>query len=411
MALDARRKTLLIMGNDSTFMRIDTRSGRLLSTSLTDSASGNMAIDASRDRVYMPDSDGLVTILDARNGSALHQFWIGRYRGDFLNVGDIVVDPTTGHVAVSYADLSYSNTPSTTDGVTLFDANGHILRTIMLGRFPGQQNTGVPSLVVDSLHHHAVILDPNTGRATTIDVRDGRTLNVVRLGAKTGPNGQALLVPSASAAASDLDERAGRLLIPVQRRFVCRGTGSCIPTGPPGRFYLLDTRTGRVLRRLLPGADSSIVTFDARDRCFLVGVAAFGARMSTLYVIDATTGAALHRIPLGRDTLFPILDPGTGRFYLATIHGTISLLDVRAGRTVASLTVPAAAITDQGNQGSQGYNLLVLDGRVIVLRDTSSSTPPDPLGWLPDRLRRALPWQPPRSRAVPGTASTFDAPR
>lgn len=418
VVLDATGRRLIVLASGDVLF-LDANSGRAVARiALQPSPSGTSVFAGRGNRAYVPVAGPpqSLTVLNTRTGAAMRTFtpapWPNLY--GYLTLSDPAVDERSGRVVLPFTAVTedITATMEMTDGVQILDADGHLLHTAIIGHFsqsqPGQITLPV---VVDARHGRAIVPDTDTGSVTTLDLRNGRILNVVQF---TPPNtSKAGSLPSLSGVWG-LDEQTGRIFIDTTQPSMCSQAG-CVSTGPPGSLYMVDTRTGRLLRRLLPGVEPAGVTVDARAGRVLVS-SAFGVNRSatgtrgnmTLYLLDARTGALLHRLIVSTDTT-PTIDQGTGCVYLVNSRGTIALLDTRSGRIVSALTVKEAAEPDQ--RGAGYANVYVLDGRVIVVRDNGTALSPDPLGWLPSWLRHALPWQPPRSRVVPGSISVFDAPR
>jgi len=335
------------------------------------------------------------------------------------SAGAVDIDRRAGRVYVPYTrSLSVSGTKMMTDRVAVFDSLGHLVRTVILGRFSGQGNSTFP-VVVDALRGRVIAIDSNTGDVSTFDARSGNLVRTLHLATASSIR-PGMIAPAFGSFA--LDRQTGRMFLTVPRRQVCTfprassgvSFGRCIPTGPPGRLYMLDTRTGRILRRLPVGNDPGWITPDEQAGCVLVG-SDLGfpslASLGTLRAFDTLTGALRWQMSLGpRDSSRRVVvDDATGRAYLLGQQGSIAAIDMRTGRASASETVPSLALADAT---SSSVNVTISHGHVVVVRDNGREVPPfDALGWLPDGIRHLLPWQPPRPHPVSGSVRIFDAPR
>jgi hypothetical protein len=301
-----------------------------------------------------------------------------------------------------------------TNGIALLDSAGQRPRTLALGaRRQGQGNPA--TLVLDSAHQRLLVLDGNTGVVSTLDARSGHLIRRVRLWTPGAPGAGGIGAPWGTWGPWALDAPAGRLYITTPQQWGCarRATGPCLPTLRPGDLYLLDTRSGRLLRRLLPGADPGMITLDARAGCVLVTGSAPGSALTTLDILDARTGALRHHLVLALNSM-SLLDAGTRRAYVVEGAG-VAALDVHSGRLSGVLAL------DSGAAGSMGLGATVgavVDGRVIVLHDNvrpsgagDGAAVPAALAWLPDWLRRWLPGQSAHPATAPGSVSIIAAPR
>jgi len=422
---DARRARFIVNGNGAlTF--ISMRTGHVFSTVTSPSFQPSIAADDARDRVYGLDygaagASTSLDIFDARQGALLRQATLDGSPdlAAMDSAGDIAIDGRIGYVYVPYT--SVLSTPSTrvmTDRVAVFDSSGHPIRTVTLGRFSGQGNSTF-SLVVDAARGRVIAVDSNTGDVSTFDERSGRLVRRLHLAAASSIRRTMMAIAFGPFA---LDKQTGHAFLTIPRRQVCTflrassgaSLGRCVPTGPPGQLYMLDTRTGRVLRRLPAGNNPGWIMLDAQAGCVLVrsdrGLPP-SAAAGTLRAFDALTGALRWRMsvgPGGSDRRV-VVDDATGRIYLLNGQGSIAPINMRTGRASVGDMIPALAPADPA---SGGVDVAITHGHVIVVRTNGRSVPPvDPLGWLPDGVRRLLPWQPPRPRPAPGSVSIFDAPR
>ncbi len=423
---DARRARFIVNGNGAlTFVAM--RTGRVSSAVTSPSLQPSIAVDDARDRVYGLDYGNAevstsLDIFDARQGALLRQAPLdgGQDRDATSSAGDVAIDERIGRVYVPYMSvLSVSGTRVMTDYLAVLDSSGHLVRTVTLGRFSGQSSSTF-SVAVDAPRGRAVVVDPNTGDVRTFDARSGglvRTLHLATAAARQ-PN-----VGGPAFGSAVVSGRTGHVFVLVSPPVRCRlsrpsaGSAStllCVPTGPSGQLYMLDTRTGRVLRRLPAGNDPGWIVPDEQASCVLVWSDP-GFRLptaaGTLRAFDARTGALRWQMSLGPggSGRRVVVDDATGRAYLLDGQGSIAPVDMRTGRAAAGETVPALA---PANPASGSVDITITHGHVVVVRTNGRGVPSfDPLGWLPAGVRRLLPWQPPRPRPVPGSVSIFDAPQ
>ena len=425
---DARRARFIVNGNGAlTFIAM--RTGHVSSTVTSPSFQPSIAVDAARDRVYgleygAAEVSTNLDIFDARRGALLRQVTLGGSQdlGAMDSAGDIAIDEQGGRVYVPYTSvLSVSGTRVVTDRVAVFDSLGHPVRTVTLGRFSGQtgQIGNAFPVVVDAPRGRVITVDSNMGDVSTFDERSGRLVRRLHLAAASSIRPTMMAIAFGPFA---LDKQTGRVFLTIPRRQVCTfprassgvSVGRCVPTGPPGRLYMLDTRTGRVLRQLPAGNDPGQIVPDEQAGCVLVwsdGGLPPSAAAGTLRAFDALTGALRWRMsvgPGGSDRRV-VVDDATGRAYLLDGQGSIAPIDMRTGRASSGETAPALAPADPA---SGSVDVAITHGHVVVVRANGRSVPPiDPLGWLPDGIRHLLPWQPPRPHPVLGSVSIFAAPR
>lgn len=419
-AFDARRRHFIVAGTNALAL-VNIRTGGVATVPLPASMFDPLIVDDQRDRFYGVDnstagiSAGL-DIFDARTGALLKRVALGDSQdsGGLDNANTIAADEQIGRLYVPYTSSIYG-TKVMTDRVAVLDTSGRLIGAATLGRFAGQ-GSGALSVAVDSERGRVVVLDPNTGDVTTLDARNGRLVRTLHLTAASVM--QAGLIAFGP---SVLDVHTGRLFLTMPRRQVCTfartagggSSGRCVPTGPPGRLYMLDTGAGRVLRHLAVGADPGWLTLDEKAGCVLAQSYAASpspTASGTLRVFDALTGAPRWQAPLGPQNAgrYAVVDDATGRVYLVDRQGSIALIDARTGRVSASETAPELALAAPQ---SGSVSVTITHGHVVAVRDNGMDVPPsDPLGWLPGQIRHLLPWRPPRPRTVSGSVSIFDAP-
>ncbi len=392
-------------------MRIlDARSGRVLSdTSVTLGGFENyLAVNARARRVFLigfPETAYVpsgrpagnlmttvhLTILDATNGRVVRAFALPTRHIDIGNGGfglhpgpPIVVDERASRVYVSAFDRS---------GVYSVDAaSGRIIRTLTLSSptSPAMPAYRWSSLFVDDRLGRLIVVGGGQGTTTltTIDTARWRTLRSISVGPFAFPS---------------IDTTTRRVV-------VANATASSIA--------LLDAVTGRPLRTL-PGPAISTpfptypIVVDERSGHVLLANPGTGI----IDVIDGMNGRLLHTTPTGPNLTGVALDRGSGRLFATSIgpinrvrqpvgEGRLWVVDARTGAVLRTLPVGVAPF------------VVALDAharRALVL--SSGGAPvaaPDPWGWLPPWLRRALPFLPqhaPAARVAPPSMTVIDTSR
>ena len=297
----------------------------------------------------------------------------------------VVLDPATGHVFV--ADWLAGNVEMRSA------ATGKLLATIHLAA--ADQPWDEMTLQLVPLQHRLVVATRERGRngcVRIIDARTGRLLYTVNLG-----KAPVLLA---------LDPVAGTEIVGTD-------AARCQPAGEVacGMIALLDVLRGRVLRQFsVPGTAASAV-FDARRGRAIVlvqsqadgGAAAYthelvdtrsnrlvaiadcggcaslpildsqrGIAMiidsddhGTVHVVDLSTGAVRHVIPVDAFPWNGVIDPNTGRAYVVSqgeavggqaLNSTISALDLEDGRVLyRKLVGPNATGVSLSPAGDRAY--------------------------------------------------------
>ncbi len=415
VAVGARTGRLLVEADDRVLVA-DTRSGRVLTVDRLNPPLGAIAVDERRGRAYVPETSGGVAVrlavLDTRNGAVLREVTAAALANaaDPLTVGDAAVDEAAGRVFVPFSIFHHGSMEST-DSVATLDSAGALVHIAVIGHWaaqPGQPVTPL-ALAVDATHGRTLVIDANTGGIAVLDARGGRVARTVRIGSpsieRPGTYGTPVF------GAWTLDAATGRLFIGTESHSVCT-LSSCAAAGQPGGLYVLDTGDGRVVRRLLAGASLGGITVDARARR-VIAVSYPSPGAAALNILDVGSGALLSRIDATGAGL-PVADGANGRVYLADDRG-VAALDAGSGRISQRVAPDASVGTGAAappRRGQDNQSTVIVGGRVLVLRDsTTGAPPPDPLSWLPGWLRRRLPWQPPHAQVLPATVSMFDAPR
>ncbi len=314
-------------------------------------------------------------------------------------------------------------------------------------------------------HGGVAILDAATGRLRRIlhapnrawSVGVDASANRVLVATSTGFNTAAIVVAFFDAATGRLTHRTvlnAPTLFPTRiavdeatgRAFVLASTEFATPFSAPRRGYVfvLDTRSGALIRTIALGAAPSDVAIDTTtgrvfvadmgpERFYQKTVAGNGIGVflpigaGSLHTLDAHTGAPLHTAPLGIAPGSIAVDERRGRVYVTHAgghggYGTtnnipivinapvagpggISVVDATTGRvlrTVALGVAPQSLALDNRTQ-----QLFIGDGG-----DPAPPQPPDPWAWLPAQVRRRVPFLPqhaPAGRPIPGRVLALDA--
>ncbi len=333
-ALDPRRHHLFLV-NAGSLWTIDTRTGAIVrvvrdGTPYLQALDGPVpALDARRGHLYVPNLvDDTLAVVDAASGR------VRRILPVVHQPDEVAIDDRTERVFVgSTADWT----------LTTLDADaGRLLATrpFAAGDLPGQ-------LVIDPVGGRGVAAGYG-GQVTLFDTRTGRPLRTVV------PDHGHLITGLA------VDASARRILGLVENE----------PT-----VVILDARTA-TLRRVVPvGPDPTALALDPATGHAFVADGGDGA----VYVLDVRSGRVLRRVRVG---LAPVLavDTRRGRVVVASTTG-LSLLDTR-GRLLRRWPValrPAAVLVD----ARAGHILLVETGRTERI--------PAPWAWLRRVLRRWIP--------------------
>jgi len=242
---------------------LDARTGRLVRTVTMGSNPHGLAVDGRAGRVYVGVNGG-VTMFDARTGAPLRTIRLP-VRG--VSAG-VALDARTGRLFVAQEGVTATGLVPIQGGastVSTIDLHSEaVLRTVPVGTEP-----------------HLSALDERTGRlflvstmSMRVDILDTRSGAVAR----TVPLGGAGLEPDAIAQ----DTQAGRVLL------VSSGNGH----GGAGHVTLLDARTGTTIRTTAVGQYPWAAAVDERrSRAYVVS-------NSGAYVLDTRTGAVLRSLAI-----------------------------------------------------------------------------------------------------------------
>ena len=378
----------------------------------------------------------------------------------------IAVDTRAGRVVV---------VNSMNDTASVLDEDGALLATVQVGREP-------EGVAIDERTGHAFVINTAGASVSVLDTRTGALLHTTVLHGVGGPTAVAVAgaagrvfvldqrtsadFGSGSAFLSVLDARSGAL---VQSRPLSAYTVAAYPgafatddragrvvavTGgdSPGVAYLLDSRTGAIVR-IVHGAGTpyAMATDEQHGSAYLVD-----ATFADVEVLDTRRGVILRRIPLqavpyavSYSASAATLDAARGVLFIAGTGAGLHVLDTRVGThtRIADWGGEPTGVAvdgkrdrifalDRGTALGLG-RILVLDarsgtvrqtitvgakpsalaldphtGRLFVANGGGSVRPPDRLWWAPAWLRRQIPGAaPPPIAQVAGSVSVIDSMR
>ncbi len=321
----------------------------------------SLVLDNRTERVFVAGAAGNgVAVLDAQTGHLMGMV----AQNTFPGIG--VVD--TRHNRVFFLNLA---------GLNLTEINGTTGRLVrVMGLLATPHAVG------------GLVVVPRTGRvfvadrsAETVSVFDGASGAVVSvLPADLGVLATGGVGPDAVPLAAD--ERTGRVFVLGPRPFTPAMTAH-----PLDYDILVLDADGRRVRRTIGGghAPESVALDSARERAFVV-------ERAGLTVLDTHSLSLLRTVPL-RSTATsplvsgaPIVDEGTGRVFIATTAGTVTVLDAASGRRLRVFQEPyplVALLVDAptGRVVAVGDNSIgILDGRSgALVRRIAEDWPLDPL--------------------------------
>lgn len=233
--------------------------------------------------------------------------------------------------------FSYSVTNRNSGVARVFDARqGNLLHTAPIGSYPWL-------IMVDAAARRVYVMNRGNmvkGSVSVLDARSGALVRTIRL--------------PASPISMISDERRGRLFVALSRPDANGNADG------PGLVSTIDSRSGRILRTVAVGQNLGLVA-SGQDRFPL----ALDERRGRLFV--AVQGS------VGRQGFY-----GAPKGY-----GKVAILDARTGSIVRAITVgmrPQAMIVSERT------------GRLFVATGGGTITVPasDPWVWIPNTLRRHL---------------------
>jgi YVTN family beta-propeller protein len=278
----------------------DSRSGARLATVQVGHGVRALAVDSRQGHVFVADdADGTVTMLDAHSGAVLHTTKVGT-----LPLA-LAVD---AHTARAFAIGGGVVLPTAAGLVSVLDTRtGALLRTITLR---GESS----ALAVDERTARVFVANGSSGMVSLLDAHDGTLLRTITIGGQ--PTALAVLA---------VDERRGRVYV---------------INADDGTLSLLDATGGTLLRTVRVDATPSLVyplpytlaVDQARDRVYLSTWGGLGPSYEgialrgngTLYVLDARTGTVLRRIEVGVAPVAVAVEEVSGRIVVVNHGGVVA---------------------------------------------------------------------------------------
>lgn len=421
-------------GNDTAMRVLDTRTGMLVRTIHAPDGPAELGVSARASHLFAARATtytASVRMLDLHSGAVLRTVPIDP------NPVAVLVQEQVGRVYVASTGVGIGNAHgcSVPNSVSILDTrSGLLLRRIHL-------TTGVNSIAVDERTGRAILTSDNhcfmgPFSIGVLDVTSGRLPRTIPIA----------LRPTRVV----VDEATGRA-------FVLAATPN--PFGPApniGRVFVLDVRTGALIRSIPLGSPPTDIAVDERTGRVFVAVGgpsrivsytfpptnsgASGSGMvssgmtrmtiglGSVQMLDARSGIVLRAIPVGVNPEAVAVDARRGRVFVVnagsadgyatsgptrvtikaflTAPGSVSLLDATTGtvsRTITLDTSPHAIAVDDAA------------GRAFVI-NYGSGVPlpiPDPWAWAPSWLRQRIPFAPPssRTRIIPSSVSILDTTR
>jgi YVTN family beta-propeller protein len=279
---------------------LDSRSGARLATVQVGHRVWALAVDSRQGHVFVADdADGTVTMLDAYNGAVLHTTTVGT-----LPLA-LAVDARTARAFVIGVIGGDVVLPTAAGLVSVLDTRtGALLRTIPLG---GESS----ALAVDERTARVFVANSSSGTVSLFDAHDGTLLRTITIGGQ--PNALAV------------DERRGRVYV---------------VNADAGTLSLLDAASGTLLRTVRVDPTPSVAyplpyalaVDEARDRVYLStwgGLESINGALALpgngwLYVLDARTGAVLRRIVVGVAPVAVAVEEVSGRIVVVNHGGVVA---------------------------------------------------------------------------------------
>lgn len=268
-----------------------------------------VALDPSLGRaVVADDGNATVSIIDLAGARVLRTVRVGDPR---LSASlALAVDTTTHHVFVAVrGDVGQPSVVQMLDS-----ASGARLATVRVG-------DRASAVAIDARQGYVFVANEGDGTVSMLDARRGALLRTMHVGGE----------PVALA----VDAHAARVAVVS----VAPLWGTTHMSGG-GMVSLLDTRSGRLLRRVPVGDGSSTLAIDARTgRLFVVNWSG-----GTVSVLDVRSGAAVRTVVVGAAPAALAVDERRRRvFVVDAFDGTVRVLDGRSGAVLATRRVDPAA--------------------------------------------------------------------
>jgi YVTN family beta-propeller protein len=343
--------------------------------------------------------------------------------------GSILVQPSGSAGSYGYyASAPLNSAPSGSvqfqNTVSVVNARGsYVERTVPVGDDPRDA-------AIDPAHGKVYVTSDDEASVSVLDERHAAQSRTVHVGLRphavvvSGSTGRAFVVNTSDGTVSVLDVAGSRVVRVVHVPSAVDSAGAAVDEATArvfvaggGSVSLLDARSGTMLKTVY------LQSPDKQQRYYQAG-GGFNETMTQvvvdqkagrvyilnpglLSVVDAGSGRLLRNIPVSADATALALDPRNGHLLMARAgdaggsnalpgSGSLDVLDPASGSTLQTFAVgvaPTAIVVDQRA------------GRVYVVDRGGEQQRANPLGWLPDGLRRHLPFassDQPTTRLVPG---------
>lgn len=245
LAVDERGGHLFVTNeNEGTVSVFDACTARLSRTVSMGMTPSTLTVDSPAARVFVLQrlvqkrsipSPNWVSVLDARSGARLGAVMVGN------GSSDLAVDARSGRVFV---------TSGSDRIVYVLDARtGAILRTVTVGWLP-------TSAAIDERRGLVYVVNAGDGTLSLLDAQTGALLRTTRIDPTAG-----LIYPAPVALA--VDEARDRVYLSAYGQVAT--VAGTLTLGGQGLLYVLDARTGAVLRRFTVGVAPQAVAVDARS--------------------------------------------------------------------------------------------------------------------------------------------------
>lgn len=309
----------------------------------------------------------------------------------------VAVDPASHRIFVTNADDDMLRVVDPTGGV--------VLRTVALAA--GASYVAFP-VAVDARSAH--VFTGTTGAVSMADARTGALLRTVPVGrpllalAVDGPRRHVLVVSRTDQTLYLLDARTGTVLrtrpigaTPLSIGMEARAGLAFISTPgnhAPGAVRVFATESGAHTRtRIIPVNEPFpyVGAIDeSRQRVYVMT-----SPLDSVVVLDGRSGRVLRRIHVGMPTWAVAVDARRRRAYAVGACACLKIFDSANGTNLRTVPIGAAPYAVTVDESS---------GRVIVADSGGAEQVPDPWAWIPQGVRRRLPFlgsSGPRTRLVP----------
>jgi len=305
----------------------------ILRTIFVGATAGTLAVDARTKRAFVVTQSEpvqgyfpqmLLRVLDTTTGALLYTVALGMASG--IGTSTVAVDRRAGRVFVAREDPTSGDSSGV---VSVLDArNGAVLRRTTLPRLPTVSTSAGTLLArttmgIDERTGHAFIAIPGANTVAVLDTHSGALLRTIGVGMAPG----------------DLAVDAPR------GRVVVANSGAATVS-------ILDAASGRVLRTVVvSGVPTALAVDEQTGRAFVTLRGATDRRgalvMGTghVAVLDVRTGRVLRTVAVPATPSVVAVAAGTGRVFVAGAvssgDGRVSMLDAVTGRLLHTSMVGA----------------------------------------------------------------------